>query len=55
MPGEPGALEFTGRQGHHLGRPGVLSVRVETAGGAVRRVRVAGAAVIVMDAHIELP
>ena len=54
MPGVPGALEFTGRQGHHLGRPGVLTVRVEAAGGVVRRVRVAGAAVIVMDAHIEL-
>ena len=54
MPGLPGAREFTGRQGHHLGRPGVLTVRVDAAGGAVQRVRVAGAAVIVMDAHIEL-
>ena len=55
MPGQPGTLEFIGRQGHHLRRPGVLSVRVDVAGGAVRRVRVAGAAVIVMDAHIDLP
>ena len=55
MPGPPGALEFTGRQGHHLGRPGILTVRIEIAGGALRRVRVAGGAVIVMDAHIELP
>jgi len=55
MPGAPGALEFTGRQGHHLGRPGTLTVRIEVAGGALRRVRVAGGAVIVMDAHIELP
>jgi PhzF family phenazine biosynthesis protein len=55
MPGAPGAVEFTGRQGHHLGRPGVLTVRIETTGGVLRRVRVAGAAVIVMAAHIELP
>ena len=54
LPGAPGSLEFTGRQGHHLGRPGVVAVRVELADGVLRRVRVAGGACIVMDAQLEL-
>ena len=29
-------LEFTGRQGHHLGRPGTLQVRVEAVGSGTR-------------------
>lgn len=47
-------LEFTGRQGHHLGRPGSLQVRVEPGDAAVRRVRVAGHATIVMEARLDL-
>lgn len=48
-------LEFTGRQGHHLGRPGVLQVKVDLEGSTVRRVRVAGRATIVMEAELEPP
>lgn len=47
-------LEFKSRQGHHLGRPGFLEVRVETGNATVQRVRVAGHATIVMEAELEL-
>jgi PhzF family phenazine biosynthesis protein len=48
------AREFTGRQGHHVGRPGRLDVRVDPGSGAAQRVRVAGNATIVMEARLEL-
>jgi PhzF family phenazine biosynthesis protein len=46
---------FVARQGHHMDRPGVLNIRVYAEGGTVRAVQVAGTAVIVFDAIIELP
>ncbi len=46
-------LEFTARQGHHIGRPGSLVVGVEAGAGGLRRVRVAGSAIIVMEAGLE--
>jgi PhzF family phenazine biosynthesis protein len=46
---------FTGRQGHHVGRPGSLQVRLELADAAVRSVRVAGAASLVMESVLEAP
>jgi len=46
-------LEFAGRQGHHLGRPGALHVRLEMADQAVRSVRVDGAATLVMESVME--
>ena len=51
MPRSPVALEFRGRQGHHLGRAGLLDVHVDPGAGCVR---VAGSACIVMDAQLEL-
>ncbi len=45
--------EFTGRQGHHIGRPGVLEVRMTEDAAGVPRVRVAGSARIVFDAILE--
>jgi predicted PhzF superfamily epimerase YddE/YHI9 len=38
-----------------MDRPGVLTVRVLAAGGTTRAVQIAGNAVIVFDAVIELP
>jgi predicted PhzF superfamily epimerase YddE/YHI9 len=38
-----------------MDRPGVLSVRVIAEGGTLHAVQVAGTAVIVFDAVIELP
>jgi PhzF family phenazine biosynthesis protein len=46
---------FVARQGHHMDRPGLLSVRVFAEGKTVRAVQVAGSAVLVFDAVIELP
>ena len=55
VPERAGQLEFTGRQGHHLGRAGVVEVRIERAAGAVSSVRVAGSARVVFQASMELP
>ena len=46
---------FIARQGHHMGRPGVLTVTVHADGARLRAVEVAGSAVIVFAAVIELP
>lgn len=46
---------FLARQGHHMERPGVLGIRVLAEGQAMQAVQVAGTAVIVFDAVIELP
>ncbi len=46
---------FVARQGHHMDRPGTLNVRVLAEGRTMRAVQVAGTAVIVFDAVIELP
>ena len=45
--------EFTGRQGHHMGRPGVLTVRIAQDADGVARVRVTGSARIVFEAKLE--
>jgi PhzF family phenazine biosynthesis protein len=47
-------MEFTGRQGHYIGRPGMLTVRVAADASGVRQVRVAGRARIIFDATLEL-
>jgi PhzF family phenazine biosynthesis protein len=54
MPHRNGALEFTGRQGHHVGRPGVVTVRVVGDASGVRQVRVAGSARMIFDATVEI-
>ncbi len=54
IPVRSAGLEFTGRQGHHIGRPGMLTVRVEPGASAVGQVRVAGSARIFFDATLEL-
>lgn len=54
IPERADRLEFTGRQGHHLGRPGVVQVGIERAAGIVLSVRVAGSARIVFEATVEL-
>jgi predicted PhzF superfamily epimerase YddE/YHI9 len=51
---ESGA-RFIARQGHHMDRPGSLTVTVLAAGGLMHAVQVAGHAIIVFDAVIELP
>ncbi len=53
IPVRSGGLEFIGRQGHHIGRPGVLAVRVTADAAGLRQVRVAGSARIVFDATLE--
>ena len=55
VPERAGQLEFISRQGHHMGRAGVIEVRVERDAGNVRRVRIAGGARIVTEATMELP
>ena len=50
-----GAWAFTGRQGHHLGRPGVVRVLMRRQGEAVASVEIAGDAVIAFEAAVELP
>ncbi len=54
IPNASGPTDFTSRQGHHMGRPGVLTVRVEGHIDGSRRVRVAGSARIVFNATLEL-
>jgi PhzF family phenazine biosynthesis protein len=54
IPDRRGALEFTGRQGHHVGRPGVVTVDTVGNAASVRQVRVAGSASIVFDAKLIL-
>jgi PhzF family phenazine biosynthesis protein len=53
MPERSGTREFTARQGHHMGRPGTLSVRVSAASSGGERVRVAGRARIVFEATLD--
>lgn len=55
LPERSGRLGFTGRQGHHLGRPGVVEVGIEREAGTVRSVRVAGSARVVFATAVELP
>jgi PhzF family phenazine biosynthesis protein len=54
IPARSGAHEFTGRQGHHMGRPGVLTVRVVDDRAGAPQVRVAGSARLVFKAALQL-
>ena len=54
IPDRGGAMEFTGRQGRHMGRPGEVTVRIVDHPAGVRQVRVAGNARIVYDATLDL-
>jgi PhzF family phenazine biosynthesis protein len=49
-----GVARFTGRQGHHLGRPGTVQVSIEVTDGKAARVAIGGAATIVYATTIEL-
>ncbi len=53
VPERGGQLEFTGRQGHHIGRAGEVEVRIRRESGLVSGVRVAGAARVVYGATID--
>jgi PhzF family phenazine biosynthesis protein len=55
VPERQQVLGFTGRQGHHLGRPGVVNVQMHHAGKAIDRVRIDGGAAIVFQATADLP
>lgn len=50
-----GRLCFLGRQGEAMGRPGTVEVRVDAEGDRPVRVRVAGRAVVVFQATLEIP
>jgi PhzF family phenazine biosynthesis protein len=54
LPDQSGRTELTSRQGHHLGRPGALTVRIEGGTDGLPRVRVAGSARIVFAATLEM-
>jgi predicted PhzF superfamily epimerase YddE/YHI9 len=45
---------FTGRQGHHLGRPGVVHVLMRREGADIASVQIEGSAVIAFEASITL-
>ncbi len=53
IPVRSGSLEFTGRQGHHMGRPGMLTVCVGAGAAGAWQARVAGSARIVFDATLQ--
>ncbi|MBS0387572.1 MAG: PhzF family phenazine biosynthesis isomerase [Proteobacteria bacterium] len=55
VPERDGELRFTGRQGHHVGRPGLVHVRMQRAGPSIGGVQIAGEAVIAFEAAVELP
>jgi len=48
-----GTIEFTGAQGHHLGRPGRVSIALSVAGGTLQSVSILGEAVIVFSTTLE--
>lgn len=54
IPNASAPTDFTSRQGHHMGRPGVLNVRVEGHTDGSRRIRVTGSARIVFEASLDL-
>jgi PhzF family phenazine biosynthesis protein len=45
---------FASRQGHHMGRPGLVQVDVQCADGAPQSVCISGSAVIVFEARLNL-
>ena len=54
LPLRVGYAGFTGRQGHHMGRPGALTVHFANNAKGVQQVCVAGSARVVFDATLEL-
>jgi PhzF family phenazine biosynthesis protein len=50
-----GQIEFSGFQGHFLGRPGRVDVLLRIENGALYSVSIAGEAVIVFDTTVEFP
>jgi len=48
-------MGFTGRQGHHVGRPGVVNVLMRRAGTAISSVQIEGSATIAFEASIGFP
>lgn len=48
------APEFVAEQGHWLGRPGTVQVRVESAAGAVQRVQIGGTGVVLVEGRLTL-
>jgi PhzF family phenazine biosynthesis protein len=54
VPERQSVLGFTGRQGHHLGRPGVVGVVLHRAGAAIGSVQIEGSAAIAFEASIAL-
>jgi PhzF family phenazine biosynthesis protein len=54
VPERHNLLGFTGRQGHHLGRPGVVHVLMHRAGGRIDSVQIEGGATIAFEASIGL-
>ncbi len=54
LPDRQGRIAFTGRQGHHMSRPGEVGVRLEMEDGLVRRVRIDGTAVVAFAASADL-
>jgi PhzF family phenazine biosynthesis protein len=54
VPERQGALGFTGRQGHHLGRPGAVGVVLHRAGATIGSVQIEGSAAIAFEAGIAL-
>jgi PhzF family phenazine biosynthesis protein len=47
-------VQFSGAQGHYLGRPGQVDVELEFAGGSVGSIRVVGDAVLVFETSLSL-
>jgi PhzF family phenazine biosynthesis protein len=52
--GHDGArAQFTGAQGHYLGRPGRVEVQLKLHAGALESVRISGAAVVVFETEVK--
>jgi len=51
-PDADGVLSFRTEQGHAMGRPGSVGVRLETDGGQVTRVQISGRAVLVGEGNL---
>jgi PhzF family phenazine biosynthesis protein len=54
LPAHSGYVGFAGRQGHHMGRPGALTVRLANNAEGLKQIGVAGNARVVFDATLEL-
>jgi len=53
LPGRPGDRAFTGKQGHHMGRPGEVRVTLGPSGSPHGPVRIEGHAAIAFEATID--